>query len=108
MGGQRKWAADAFVPGDRRWEETIGCRRNPLARRQFSHQLHSFAGQDIVNQTFVKTLFNAVDPIGRTFEKVNPFGSRQLCRVIGVVPDATYSSLHVMNCTRSTQEKSRV
>lgn len=54
----------------------------------------SFPGQAIVNQTFVKTFFNGVDPIGRTFEKVNPFGSRQLCRVIGVVPDATYSSLH--------------
>jgi putative ABC transport system permease protein len=54
----------------------------------------SFPGQAIVSQTFVKTFFNGVDPIGRTFEKVNPFGSRQLCRVIGVVPDATYSSLH--------------
>lgn len=54
----------------------------------------SFPGQAIVSQTFVKTFFNGADPIGRTFEKVNPFGSRQLCRVIGVVSDATYSSLH--------------
>lgn len=54
----------------------------------------SFPGQAIVSQTFVKTFFHGVDPISRTFEKVNPFGSRQLCRVIGVVPDATYSSLH--------------
>ena len=53
----------------------------------------SFPGEAIVSQTFVKTFFNGVDPIGRTFEKVNPFGSRQLCRVIGVVSDATYSSL---------------
>lgn len=37
---------------------------------------------------------NGVDPIGRTFEKVTPFGSRKLCRVIGIVSDATYSSLH--------------
>jgi len=54
----------------------------------------SFPGQAIVSQTFVKTFFNGVNPIGRSFEKVNPFGSRQLCRVIGVVPDAAYSSLH--------------
>ena len=51
-------------------------------------------GAAIVNQTFVKTFFNGADPIGRTFEKVNPFGSRHLCRVIGVVPDAAYRSLH--------------
>lgn len=54
----------------------------------------SFPGQAIVNQTFVKTFFNGADPIGRTFEKVNPSGSHQLCQVIGVVPDAAYSNLH--------------
>jgi len=54
----------------------------------------SFPGQAIVSQTFVKTFFNGVDPIGRTFEKVNPSGSRQFVRVIGVVSDAVYSSLH--------------
>ena len=54
----------------------------------------SFPGEAIVNQTFVKTFFNGGDPIGRTFEKVNPLGSHQLCQVIGVVPDAAYSSLH--------------
>jgi predicted permease len=54
----------------------------------------SFPGEAIVNQTFVKTFFNGRDPIGYTFEKVNPSGSRQLCQVIGVVADAAYSSLH--------------
>jgi predicted lysophospholipase L1 biosynthesis ABC-type transport system permease subunit len=54
----------------------------------------SFPGEAIVNQTFVKTFFNRADPIGHTFEKVNPSGSRELCQVIGVVPDAAYSSLH--------------
>ena len=54
----------------------------------------SFPGEAIVNQTFVKTFFNGGDPIGHTFEKVNPDGSRQLCQVIGVVADAAYSSLH--------------
>jgi putative ABC transport system permease protein len=54
----------------------------------------SFPGEAIVNQTFVKTFFNGADAIGHTFERVNPRGSRQLCQVIGVVPDAPYSSLH--------------
>jgi predicted permease len=54
----------------------------------------SFPGEAIVNQTFVKTFFNGADPIGRSFEKVDPSSSRQLCQVIGVVPDAAYSSLH--------------
>jgi putative ABC transport system permease protein len=54
----------------------------------------SFPGKAIVNQTFVKTFFDGADPIGRTFEKVNPMGSRQLCQVVGVVPDATYHGLH--------------
>lgn len=54
----------------------------------------SFPGEAIVNKSFVKTFFGGADPIGRTFEKVNPFGTRQLCRVIGVVPDAIYGNLH--------------
>jgi putative ABC transport system permease protein len=54
----------------------------------------SFPGEAIVNQAFVKAFFNGADPIGHTFEKVNPSGSRQLCQVIGVVPDAAYSNLH--------------
>jgi putative ABC transport system permease protein len=54
----------------------------------------SFPGEAIVNQTFVKTFFHGADPVGHTFEKVNPSGSRQLCQVIGVVADAAYSSLH--------------
>ena len=54
----------------------------------------SFPGQAIVNQTFVKIFFNGADPIGHTFERVVPSGRRQLCQVIGVVPDAPYSNLH--------------
>ena len=54
----------------------------------------AFPGQAIVNQTFVKAFFNGADPIGHTFEKVDPSGSHQLCQVIGVVSDAAYSSLH--------------
>ena len=73
------------------WLNTMKMRL--IEGRDFSPK-DSFPGQAIVNQTFVKTFFNGADPIGRTFEKVNPLGSRQLCQVIGVVPDATYSSLH--------------
>jgi putative ABC transport system permease protein len=54
----------------------------------------SFPGVAIVNQTFVKVFFNGADPIGRTFEKLSPSGSRALCQVIGIVPDAAYNTLH--------------
>jgi len=73
------------------WLSTV--RMNLIEGRDFN-SADSFPGEAIVNQTFVKTFFNGVDPIGRTFEKVNPFGSRQLCRVIGIVPDAIYNNLH--------------
>jgi len=54
----------------------------------------SFPGAAIVNQTFVKDFFQGANPLGRTFEKVSPSGERKVCRVIGVVSDASYSSLH--------------
>ncbi len=73
------------------WLNTMKMRL--LEGRDFN-STDSFPGEAIVNQTFVKTFFNGADPIGHTFEKVNPLGDRQLCRVIGVVPDAAYSSLH--------------
>ncbi len=73
------------------WLNTMKMRL--IERRDFN-SADSFPGEAIVSQTFVKTFFHGGDPIGQTFEKVNPFGSRQLCRVIGVVPDATCSSLH--------------
>jgi putative ABC transport system permease protein len=73
------------------WLNTVKMRL--IEGRDFN-STDSFPGEAIVNQTFVKTFFNGADPIGRTFEKVNPLGSHQLCQVIGVVPDAAYSSLH--------------
>ena len=53
----------------------------------------SFPGEAIVNQTFVKDFFHGEDPMGKTFEKVNPLGSHQLCQVVGVVTDAPYRFL---------------
>ena len=73
------------------WINTVKMRL--IDGREFN-STDSFPGEAIVNQTFVKTFFNGTDPIGHTFEKVNPRGFRQLCRVIGVVHDAAYSSLH--------------
>jgi putative ABC transport system permease protein len=72
----------------------LGVMKMPLLEGRDFNSTDSFPGEAIVNQTFVKTFFDGTDPIGRTFEKVNPLGSRQLCQVIGVVPDATYSSTH--------------
>jgi hypothetical protein len=80
-----------FVSISPGWLNTVKIRL--IDGRDFN-STDSFPGEAIVSQTFVKAFFNGVDPIGRTFEKVNPFGSRQLCRVIGVVSDATYNSLH--------------
>jgi putative ABC transport system permease protein len=72
----------------------LGTMKMQLLEGRDFNSTDSFPGEAIVNQTFVKTFFNGADPIGHTFEKVNPSGSHQLCRVIGVVPDAAYSSLH--------------
>jgi putative ABC transport system permease protein len=72
----------------------LGTMKMQLLEGRDFNSNDSFPGEAIVNQSFVKTFFNGADPIGRSFEKVNPSGSRQLCQVIGVVPDAAYSSLH--------------
>jgi putative ABC transport system permease protein len=53
----------------------------------------SFPGQAIVNRTFVKDFFHGENPMNKTFEKVNPMGSHQLCQVVGVVTDAPYRFL---------------
>ena len=98
------WSGNIGVPGlprSDKWGYFLSISPNWLGTvkmrliegRDFNSS-DSFPGQAIVNQTFVKTFLNGADPIGHTFEKVNPSGSRQLCQVIGVVPDAAYSSLH--------------
>lgn len=80
-----------FLSISPRWLNTMKIRL--IGGRDFN-STDSFPGEAIVNETFVKTFFNGADPIGHTFERVVPFGGRQLCRVIGVVPDAPYSNLH--------------
>lgn len=72
----------------------LGTMKMQLLEGRDFNPTDSFPGEAIVNQTFVKTFFNGADPIGHTFEKVSPLGSRHLCQVIGVVPDAAYSNLH--------------
>jgi putative ABC transport system permease protein len=72
----------------------LGTMKMQLLEGRDFNSSDSFPGAAIVNQTFVKVFFHGADPIGRTFEKVNPSGSRALCQVIGIVPDAAYSSLH--------------
>jgi putative ABC transport system permease protein len=73
------------------WLNTV---KMPLIEGRDFNSTDSFPGQAIVNRTFVRTFFHGADPVGHTFEKVNPMGSRQLCQVIGVVSDAAYSNLH--------------
>ena len=77
----------ALSPG---WFHTMKMRL--IEGRDFN-PTDSFPGQAIVNQTFVKDFFHGEDPIGKTFEKVNPMGSHQLCQIVGVVNDAPYRDL---------------
>ena len=90
-GGPPTDASGYFLSISPGWLKTM--KMGLIQGRDFN-STDSFPGEAIVNQTFVKTFFNGGDPIGHTFEKVNPDGSRQLCQVIGVVADAAYSSLH--------------
>lgn len=84
-----KWGYFASIsPG---WLNTV---KMPLLEGREFNATDSFPGEAVVNQTFVRTFFNGADPIGHTFEKVNPQGSHQLCQVIGVVADAAYSNIH--------------
>jgi putative ABC transport system permease protein len=78
------------------WAGTMKMRL--IAGRDFRSS-DTFPGAAIVNETFVKQFLQGpgslgkVDPVGMTFEKVNPAGSRQRCQVVGVVADAAYRSV---------------
>ena len=47
-------------------------------------------GAAIVNETFARQFFNGANPIGQSFAK----GGELPCKVVGVVRDAPYSSIH--------------
>jgi predicted permease len=47
----------------------------------------------IVNQAFAKQYFNGQDPVGKSFEKVSPEGSRLRLQIVGLAADARYRDL---------------
>ena len=72
------------------WFETM---KMPLIAGRDFRSGDAFPGAAIVNETFVREFFKGADPLGKTFAKVNPEGSRNLCQVVGVVADAPYRYL---------------
>jgi putative ABC transport system permease protein len=72
------------------WFETMRMRL--IAGRDFRPS-DTFPGAAIVNEAFVKRYLKGMQPVGTTFEKVNPEGSRQRCQILGVVSDAPYRYL---------------
>ncbi|MGO8736372.1 MAG: ADOP family duplicated permease [Terriglobia bacterium] len=50
-------------------------------------------GVAIVNRAFAKQYFNGEDPVGKSFEKVSPEGSRFRFQIVGLVGDARYRNL---------------
>jgi putative ABC transport system permease protein len=76
-----------FLTISQGWIETM---KMPLIAGRDFRSSDTFPGSAIVNETFVKQFLKSKEPIGMTFEKVNPEGSRQRCRVVGVVADAAY------------------
>jgi putative ABC transport system permease protein len=51
-------------------------------------------GSAIVNETFAKTYFNGVNPVGKPFAVALPGGVRKDFVVVGLVGDVTYRDIH--------------
>jgi putative ABC transport system permease protein len=50
-------------------------------------------GTALVNETFVKTYYDGVDPVGKTFEHVSDGGTRYRYEIVGLVRDVRYRDL---------------
>jgi predicted permease len=73
------------------WLETM---KIPLVDgREFREDDYS-PGPAIVNETFVKKFLGGGNAVGRVFDKAGDNGGRVPMRVVGVMKDAYYSSIH--------------
>jgi putative ABC transport system permease protein len=72
------------------WFETMRMRL--IEGRDFRPS-DTFPGAAIVNEAFVRRYLKGMQPVGTTFEKVDPDGSRRRCQIVGVVSDAPYRYL---------------
>jgi ABC-type antimicrobial peptide transport system permease subunit len=66
----------------------------PLIDGRDFREMDTYPDAAIVNETFARMFLKDGHPIGRIFEKASDNGGRQQMRVIGVVRDAYYSTLH--------------
>jgi putative ABC transport system permease protein len=51
-------------------------------------------GVAIVNETFAKTFFDGEHPVGKSFDELEPDGTRAHYQIVGLVRDACYSDIH--------------
>jgi predicted permease len=73
------------------WLETM---KIPLIDGRDFHAGDTYPDGAIINETFARMFLEDGHPVGKIFEKASDDGTRQHLRVIGVVRDAYYSSLH--------------
>jgi putative ABC transport system permease protein len=68
-----------------RWTDTL---RIPLLSGRDFRPADLNPAVAIVNRAFAKQYFEGADPVGQTFERVNPAGGRNRTEIVGLVPDA--------------------
>jgi predicted permease len=73
------------------WLETM---KIPLMEGSDFRESDTYPHAAIINETFARMFLKDAHPVGRTFEKASDNGKRQEMRVVGMVRDAYYSSLH--------------
>jgi putative ABC transport system permease protein len=73
------------------WLETM---KIPLIDGRDFRESDTYPDAAVINETFARIFLKDGHPVGRIFEKASDNGKRQPMRVIGVVRDAYYSSLH--------------
>ncbi len=73
------------------WLETM---KIPLIDGRDFRESDTYPESALINETFARIFLKDDHPVGRIFEKASDDGRRQPMRVIGVVRDAYYSSLH--------------
>ena len=73
------------------WLETM---KIPLIDGRDFRESDTYPDAAVINETFARIFLKDDHPVGRIFEKASDDGMRQPMRVIGVVRDAYYSSLH--------------
>jgi predicted permease len=73
------------------WLETM---KIPLIDGRDFRESDTYPDAALINETFARIFLKDDHPVGRIFEKASDDGKRQPMRVIGVVRDAYYSSLH--------------